>query len=138
MNGRFCNKPTLFGIDKNNFKDMRRVDDALIGGGFLLLEFTHMNKTLIPWLAAASAALLLTAPASADTTADLIKCRTALIEEGHFNNDQHSLKFSHRKGHTRKRTIFLTLKDRQTSSRQQVSCKLERAFVTGLTLMPKP
>ncbi len=96
-----------------------------------------MNKILIPWLAAASAALLLTAPATADTMADLQKCRTVLAEEGHFDNSLQSLEFSRRKGNTQKRTIYMTLKNRGNATRQQVACKIERQNITGLTLIPK-
>lgn len=93
-----------------------------------------MNKSMISALAAA---LLLTAPAFADTQADIKMCREALAEQGYFDNDLHSLKFSHRKGNTRKRTMFLTLKDREDASKQMVSCKLQRQNVVNLTLIAK-
>ena len=96
-----------------------------------------MNKILIPWLAAASAALLLTAPATADTTADVQKCRTALAAEGHFDNSLQSLKFAHRKGNTRKRTVYMTMENRGNGTRQQIACRLERQDIVGLTLIPK-
>ncbi len=96
-----------------------------------------MNKIRTPLLAAATAALMFATPAFADTQADLKKCRAALTEQGHFNKDQHSLKFSHRKGNTRKRTVFLTRKDRSDDSRHTVECKLNRKDVIDLSVTPK-
>ncbi len=96
-----------------------------------------MNKTLIKSLIVASAAVLMSAPALADTTEDVNKCRTALAEEGHFDNSLQSLKFSHRKGNSRKRTVYMTLKNRGNDNRQQVACKFERNGITGLTLIPR-
>ncbi|MFK8031076.1 MAG: hypothetical protein AB8G18_12645 [Gammaproteobacteria bacterium] len=93
-----------------------------------------MNKLMISTLASA---LLLTAPAFAGTQADLTMCRKALAEQGHFDQKAHSLKFSHRKGNTRKRTVFLTLKNRADSTKQTVECKLERKDVIDMTLAPR-
>ncbi len=96
-----------------------------------------MNKTPTSVLAAVTATLLFATPVMANTQADLKKCRTALTEQGHFDNDKHSLKFTHRKGNTRKRTIFLTLKDRNDQSKQTVACKLQRKDVIDLSLTEK-
>lgn len=96
-----------------------------------------MKTTRFPWFVAATAALFLAVPASADTTSDLKKCRATLSEEGRFDNAEQTLKFSHRKGNTRKRTVYLTLRDRDSESRHQVACRLERQHITGITLIPK-
>ncbi len=96
-----------------------------------------MNKTLTNLLVTAGVAFLISAPVMADTTDDVNKCRAALAEEGHFDNSLQSLKFSHRKGNSRKRTVYMTLKNRGNANRQQVACRLERQDITGLTLIPK-
>lgn len=95
-----------------------------------------MKTSRFPWLVAAIAALFMAAPASADTTADLQKCRAALSEEGRYDDATQSLRFSHRKGNTRKRTVYMTLRDRETEARHKVACRLERQYITGLTLIP--
>jgi len=88
-------------------------------------------------LTAATATLLFASPVFATTQSDLKKCREALTAEGHFDNDVQSLKFSHRKGNTRKRTMFLTLKDLNDGSKQTVACKLQRKDVIDLTMSSK-
>lgn len=88
-------------------------------------------------LVALAGVLLICAPVSADTQSDLKDCRAALTEQGLFDAERHSLKFSHRKGNTRKRTMFLTLKDRDSASKQKVSCVLQRKDVIDLELTPR-
>ncbi len=96
-----------------------------------------MNHIRTPLLALATATLMFATPASATTQSDLQKCRTALAEQGHFDNDQHSLKFSHRKGNSRKRTMFLTRKDRSSNLKHAVECKLHRTDVIDLSVTAK-
>lgn len=96
-----------------------------------------MNKIHTPFLVAATATLMFATPAFANTQADLKTCRAALTEQGHFDNNLHSLKFSHRKGNTRKRTMFLTRKDRSDNSKYTIQCKLHRKDVIDLNITPK-
>ncbi|MEM7083930.1 MAG: hypothetical protein AAF465_14470 [Pseudomonadota bacterium] len=95
-----------------------------------------MNKSLTLIAAGVTALTLMSQPAQASTQDDLKKCRAALSAQGLYDQDQHSLKFSHRKGNTRKRTMFMTLKDRDADSRQKVACQIERKDVIDVAVTP--
>lgn len=97
-----------------------------------------MNTKLMIISAVTASALLFAGPAFATTQSDLKSCRTALAEQGHFDADQHRLKFSHRKGNSRKRTVFMTLKSRSDASKSEVACVLQRKDVIDLAVTPTP